>query len=390
MFSRVLSTAGVSILVVALLAACSSSGGAPTTVPSEFEDQRAASSPTAEPTPDPTGVVDAFLAFVAGPEAAMEAEVTGTIQGDGIDFAMEGALRDSTNRESYEGTVTINGVATEQRSFRDGETAYVLRDDGLWWVAEQGEVTGYKFQDLFSAVELMNFVEVEQQSEGPCWRFSVPAVNLEARFFQFAIPSAEDIVVTTTRFEIELDDAGMPMGAEIEADVQISLADGGTRRADLAYSWVFSGVGRTIGVADPGRVYEPYRDAEFGFEIGLPHFGDWTIEDSDGMPFAVSRSGYVTVRIGGWGGGDLESSLSGLDEIFGMTAVGHEPISVAGMDGFLVTYEQAFDAVEWTTRVAVLPKDQVLWLVEGGSPTAIKAPMDKVFREALTTFQVLQ
>jgi len=380
----------ISVLIT-VLAACGSAPGSPRETPVAASALEA--TPTPEPTPSPDDIKATFLAFARGPEnVPMEVEYSGRIVGDQIDFAFNASLKDAGEDEAYEGDFTIDGETENVRNVRIGTDVYQQTGDGPWLASAEGIYT-YDLHGLFEDLIDLSFIDVHQETEGPCWRYRADPMEMPAGLFQLAVSSAGDLTFTTTRYEVEVDAQGLPMSLEIDADVSF-LIDGAEMTAAAEYRYAFSNVGGQIALEGPaeGEVWGVLTDDTMGFSIAHPPTMQ-PMYDAEGYWWITDGQQFVHVKfypVGGVTGAAAANRTS--DDYYGdyvSAAAAREELIVGGEVAYMSTYEWDDDGVPATGWLLIVPADGGFFLLDCWGPTSNADEMRATFDQMISTFRLV-
>jgi hypothetical protein len=265
---------------------------APPASTNEGTSPSVAGSPSRQPSASaaPDEAVASFLKLVAGPEPTAHIRWNGSIAVGDTSFKIRGELTDAGEDEETEFTLTIDGVEQVNETIVVGADTYRSQDGGPWF-RENVDVGSHEFvQDLFADVDSLELVG----TEGPRWRFSIGPTMLPPGLLQATFGEGNAVEITTTRFEVVLDGEGVPVDAELEADVMVTN-DTGEHMGHAAYAWEFVSVGSAVRVRPPSPVWTYHHSSTIGYAIAHPE--TWRVEALAGGDQIISGAHFLTVNI---------------------------------------------------------------------------------------------
>jgi hypothetical protein len=379
-----------------LLAAC---GSAPGGDGQESTNATPQVSLSAAATPTPDELAELFLEFAHRPrDLAMEVAYSGNVTSDELDFGFEASVRDAGEDEAYEATFVIAGTTTQVRSIRVGSKVYQQSGDGPWLASDEGILT-FDFRDLFASLNDITFVDFHQESAGPCWRYRADPMEMPAGLFQFAIPGATDMTITTTRYEVDVDSEGLPMSLEI--DVDISFVHGDAQKSAAGeYRYAFSNVGGPVSVRppDPSDVWEtftiePSIYAAEGLSLSYPSHWVTVLDYGDGSPgsgssMLMNGRQYVEIQARDVPAEEAYQFSDWYYSQVAPAATAREELTVAGRTAYMSTYEWTEDGVPQIGWLVVLPVELGTYVIDGWGPADQADELGGVFDQMLATVRL--
>jgi hypothetical protein len=238
---------------------------APTSAP--IASPSPTSSPTPRPTPDPTELATQFVRWVAAPEGPLRVAWDGRV--DQPAFQVTGLLHDAGQDEDSMVSFGSGGdVAAEQVIVAGG--VKFRNPDGRW--LKSGTSTGsYDFRRLFNGPVLaLKFEGVTEISSRPAWLFTIAPRDMDSTALQFIVQGARELKISTTRFEVALDDRGLPVNAQMTAAVSFTTKAGARRQGTAEYTWDFTDVGQPVTVTPPTVYWVIHQSAALGYSMAFP------------------------------------------------------------------------------------------------------------------------
>jgi hypothetical protein len=290
--------------------------------------------PMAEPTPDSSRALDAFLAFIAADEMPMQVAWEGTI--DTVDdnlLTVSASLADAGDSEEIRVTFVTEGVTRTTERVRVRETTYELGRDGVWWTID--DPATYELHRIFEGVAAAELRPMPGEDEG-AWLLNVPSMPFDARLLGFAALDAE-VTATTTEFSITIDGDGMPVTVHMVADVEID--HGGDLTPAIAdFAWEFRGVGDQLIVRRPTEAWDRLVHADVYTAIRYPtERGLWE-RDEEGWLIGPGVVGVPWMAMVS-GAGDVAELVEAYDAELGLVPLERTDVVIDGLPAVLSLYE---------------------------------------------------
>lgn len=389
-------TSAVAVATALFLTGCGSAG---TTASGGGDSATASGSMTATPvaTASPTlsaaQLADRFLAFAWQANQPLLVSWSGTLTTDKVQMTSTTDLKDNGADEHATRHVTVNGRENSSEVIRVANVEYFREGDSSFMaspVSDQYEVV----RGLFGNVQQLSY-------EGPAtggMRFSIPATGVDPSILQIALGDT-DIRLTSTAFEVVLDDQANPVTASLKADVTMTGSAAGTGTATFEFQ--FSQVGAPVSVSAPDEYWTLFTSNRFGYRMAYP--SDWFLEEasaSDDIPamdeYVQKISGVVLREIdvvrGDMPKGVTPSEVfasinSQLREVFGKEYLSRTAQTIGGLPGRIFTIHTTIQG-EPVTRIGTWTIASThYWEIELWSFSGDDAADQDLLNEFLATFE---
>jgi hypothetical protein len=156
----------------------------------------------------------------------------------------------------------------------------------------------YDLRELFKGVTKLDPVGSTVSSGRPAWRFAIAPRDVDPTVLGFALGGVTDLRIRATRFEVILDELGLPTGAEMAADVAFKTAAGALRAGTLDYTWAFSQIGQPLTVSPPADYWVVHHSSRLGYSMAFPGTDEVVEQATKGGICAVARCDHQETFVG--------------------------------------------------------------------------------------------